>query len=89
LFIFFVEAVVLEGVHCDGGVEGVLEVDETEGELAARGGGFRDQAGALEAGEGAEDVCLACKCTGDFAGGGVAGNSVHIQTACGIGGNVE
>ena len=54
--VIFVEAVILEGMHGNGGLEGVFEINETEEKLPAGRSGLLDEPDALETGEGAEDI---------------------------------
>jgi hypothetical protein len=52
------EAVVLEGVEGNGGLEDVLKVDKAEQVLPSAHRGLLNQPDALEAGEGTEDVYI-------------------------------
>lgn len=51
-----VKAVFLEGVEGDGGLQHVLEINKAKQVFPSTYGGLLDEADALEAGEGAEDV---------------------------------
>jgi hypothetical protein len=53
-----VESVILEGVEGNGGLEDILKVDKAEQVLPAAHGGLLNQADALEAREGTEDVYI-------------------------------
>lgn len=53
-----IEAVVLQGVHGDGRLQRVLEIDKAKEKLSARWSGLLDEADALEAREGTEDIWL-------------------------------
>ena len=58
VLIVFVEAIVLEGIEGDGGLEDVFKVDEAEEVLPAAHGGLLNQPDALEPGEGTKDIYI-------------------------------
>lgn len=57
----FVEAVALQGVECDGGLQYIFEVNEAEQVLSPAHGSLFDESDALEAGVGTEDVWVGRK----------------------------
>ena len=57
--IMLIKPVSLEGIHGNGGLKGVLEINKTEEVLAVIGGRLSYQPDALEARERPEDVWVA------------------------------
>ena len=80
--VVFVEAVSLEGVEGDGGLEGVFEINEAVVVYSARRGLLLDQPHVNEPREGAEDVR-------HLPFGRVVGNPVDVQPVGGILRHVE
>ena len=58
LFIVFIEAIVLEGVHRYRGLEDVLEVNEAQKKLSPRRCCFLYQSNTLKTWKWAENICL-------------------------------
>lgn len=78
--IILVKPIILESIHCNGGLKNILKINKTKEKLAACWSCFFYQPYALKTRKRAEYIWLKIKFTANFSLVGVVGDPVNIET---------